>query len=261
MKFTKADIIKNIEKKIQKLIKLGKTKEALKFRHFHSQEDMRDDFYNKLFMWGYAKDKSEREKLFKEAKEIAGKIPELKGWPSNARKFWDIQSYGWSGKIPKEIRLFIKKELGVLKGKNLSLGCGSYPYVEDSVLLDFSSEMLKSAKGSKKVVHDLEEKKLPFKDDSFDSVTMVFVADYIKNLRNLFQEIRRVLNKDGRLMIVQSKKPIDDFYRMHEKKHLVGVDLKKILANFGVDVEEKKVGNRVLVFVEAKKLTFINKRR
>jgi len=248
---TEEQIKKDIEKKIKRLVETGKGKEALAFREDHELEEMKDAFYNKLFFWGYTKDKKKKDKLLKEAKELSKRIPELKGWPKEARIFWDTEAYGWNTRIPKPIREAIKKEIHV-DGLNLSLGAGSYCYADNTVALDISQEMLKENKAKKKVVHDLEEKKLPFKDASFDSVTLIFVVDYIKNLRNVLREVKRVLKNKGRMIIVQSKKPVDDFYRIQEKKHMKEKDLKKLLPlGMKTRVTEKKIGKKEFLFFEA----------
>jgi len=142
---TEEQIKNHIEKRIQRLIKAGKSKEVKEFKKFHLEEDLRDAFFNKLFLIGYTKDKKKKAKLLKQAKLIAKKLPGLKDWPKDPKTFWNIESYGWESRIPKKIRDEIKKELSFLKGKNLSLGSGSHPYVKNSVLVDISEEMLKNA--------------------------------------------------------------------------------------------------------------------
>ena len=180
----------DVKKKIEKRIKRLKDN---KFKNQFELDELRDSFFNKLFFLGYTKDKKERTKLFNDAKKIVKKIPELKDWPSNSELFWNIESYGWKNRIPEEVRDFIKKEIKP-KGKILSLGCGCYPYVKNAILVDISKEMLDLAKGKKKIVHDLN-KKLPFKNNSFDSVTLIFVIDYIKNINLLINEIKRILKR------------------------------------------------------------------
>ncbi len=169
----------------------------------------------------------------------------------DAKFFWNTASYKWDKRISKKIRDFIKKELSDLRGMNLSLGSGCYPYVKNSVLVDFSEEMLRKAEGCRKVCLDLNKGELPFSDNSFDSVTIVFVVDYLKNLFGLFKEVKRVLKSKGKLIIVNSKKPIADFYRKQEIKHYSSDDLKKILKGFDVETEKKKVDDMVLLFVNS----------
>jgi SAM-dependent methyltransferase len=246
---TEEQIKKGMEKRINKLIKAGKSKEVKEFKKFHLEEDLRDAFFNKLFLIGYEKDKKKKQKLLKQAKNIAKKIPDLKDWPKDPKTFWNIESYGWESRIPKEIREEIKKELSQLKGKNLSLGSGSHPYVANSTLIDISEEMLKNLKG-KKVILDLNKAKLPFKNNTFDSVTMVFIVDYLKNLKQLIKEVKRVLNKDGKLIIINSKKPINEFYRIQEHQHVT--DFNKILKDFKVEIKEKLICNQNIIFIQAR---------
>jgi len=186
----------------------------------------------------------------KEAKEFLDFFE--KGGLQDSKFFWNMASYKWDKRISKEIREFIKKELSDLRGMNLSLGSGCYPYIKNSVLVDFSEEMLKKVGGGKKVNLDLNKGKLPFSDSSFDSVTMVFIVDYLKNLDKLFKEVKRVLNKDGKLVVVNSKKPIDEFYRKQEVKHHDEESLKEILRDFKVNIKEKSIGKRTLVFAECR---------
>ncbi|MBD3354738.1 methyltransferase domain-containing protein [Candidatus Woesearchaeota archaeon] len=169
----------------------------------------------------------------------------------DAKFFWNVASYKWDERISLEVRNFIKKELSSLRGMNLSLGSGCYPYVKNSVLVDFSDEMLKKAEGCKKLKLDLNKGKLPFSENSFDSVTMVFVVDYLKNLDKLLIEVRRVLKDKGNLVIVNTKKPVDDFYRKQEIKHYNGEDLKRILKGFDAEIHEKRVKGMDLIFVNS----------
>ena len=236
-----------IKKKIEKKINRLNDKE---FKDQFELDELRDAFFNKLFFLGYTKDNKKRKKLFDDAKVLAKKIPELKGWPSDSKIFWNVEAYGWKNKIPYEVREFIKKEIKV-NGKVLSLGSGCYPYVKNSVLVDISKDMLDLAKAKRKIVHDLNEK-LPFKNNSFDSATLIFVIDYIKNITGLIKEVKRVLKKNGKLIIVQNKAVVDDYYRIQEKKHIVGDNLKKLLKDFKIDYSEKDILDKKLVFVEAK---------
>ncbi|MBW2993458.1 hypothetical protein KY317_02695, partial [Candidatus Woesearchaeota archaeon] len=106
------------------------------------QENLRDEFFNTLLRLTYIADKNKRKALVKKAKLIADKIPELEGWPKK-EKFWDAEAGSWIVKIPKYVRQFIRKQLlkkikpGTL---NLSLGSGPYPYIKDSVLMDYSEK-------------------------------------------------------------------------------------------------------------------------
>ncbi len=249
---------KDIDEKIGKFEKkYGKTRESKIAR----QDRLKNDFFDVLFRLNIISDKEEKKKLIEKATKIADKIPELKGWPKDSKKFWDVEAYAWLGQIPKKIRELIKTELMKripIGGLNLSLGSGSYPYIEDSVLLDLSREMLKSVstiKFKSRIEYNLEKGKVPFRSRSFDTVTMVFVIDYLKNLKTVLKEIKRILKKNGKLILVQSEKPINEVYRTQEVNHLLEEDIRSLLeeAGFEVKISKKKIGKTVLLFVEAVK--------
>ncbi|MBW2966605.1 class I SAM-dependent methyltransferase [Candidatus Woesearchaeota archaeon] len=258
-KLFKKDIEKEIDEKIKHFVKKhGKTKEIKELSEITKEDRLKDDFFDIIFKLSYTSNKRKRKELTAKAELIASKIPGLKGWPRDSKKFWDVEAYAWLGKIPRRIREFIRKELmkriplGTL---NLGIGSGSYPYIEDSVLLDLSREMLKlvtPVKSKAKIEYDLEKGKLPFQDNSFDSVTMVFVIDYLKNLKQVLKETKRILKKNGKLILVNSKKPIDSWYRKHEVKHYTRKEIKLLLKQIGfkVKIEEKKIDKIVLLFVE-----------
>jgi len=260
--FKKQDIEKEIDKKIKKFIKKhGKTKEIKELTEIKKQDKLKDDFFDILFRLSFTKDKNKKKELIAKAEKIASQIPELKGWPKDKKKFWDIEAYAWLGKIPRRVRTFIRHELmkkiplGTL---NLAVGSGSYPYIEDSVLLDLSREMLKSVppiKFKARIEYDLEKGKLPFKNNSFDTATMVFVIDYLKNIKQVLKEIKRILKPKGKLILVNPEKPINSWYRKHEIKHYTKKEIKSLLkqASFKVNIQEKKIDKIVLLFVEGVK--------
>jgi len=251
-----------LDNKINRFIsRFGKIADIRKVEKFRKETELKDKFFEKFFKIGFAKG-AEKERVIKEAKEIADKIPEFRGWPEKPVKFWDIEAFSWRLKIPSHVRLFIRKELLKripLGGLNLALGPGSYPYIEDSVLVDFSEEMLRAVepavKFKKKLVYDLDKGKLPFKDSVFDTVTMVFVVDYLSRLQNAFKEIYRVLKKNGKLVIVQSGKLLEDWYLRQEKKQYTLSELENLLkkAGFSVKIEKKKAKRTKLVFIEGVK--------
>jgi SAM-dependent methyltransferase len=223
------------------------------------QEKQKEDFLNILLQLSYVRDKQQRKKLVQKAKAIASKIPEFRGWPKG-KKFWDIEALTWVVKIPRHVRQFIKREL--LKrikpsGLNLALGSGSYPYVKESFLLDYSGKMLEkvTVKYKKKVIHDIQQIPWPFKDSSFDTITAVFVVNYLKNHKAVFKEAKRVLKPNGKIIIVQSAKSLGEFYQQAEARQYQTKDIIKALNQnrFKTSVEEKKIRNTSLVFIEAEK--------
>jgi SAM-dependent methyltransferase len=256
------DLEMEIDKKIKKFIKkFGKTREIKELTEIKKQDKLKDDFFDIIFKLSYTSDKKQRQQLIKKAKNLADKIPELRGWPDDSKKFWDVEAYAWLGKIPKKVRTAIKQELLKkipLGNLNISIGSGSYPYIEESVLLDFSREMLKSVppvKFKARLEYDLEKGILPFKNNSFDNAAMVFIIDYIKNLKPILKEVKRILKPKGKLILVNTKKPINKWYRKHEIRQYSKKDIKKLLteAGFKAKVEEKKIDNINLLIAEGVK--------
>jgi len=240
---------------------IEKVRELLaSIKHITKQEKLKDDFFDLLFKIHTSRNRVEKYYMIKKAKSIARKVPELKDWPKGSI-FWDIESGMWEVNIQKEVREFIKKELKKLLSQStpsLSLGSGNYPYLKNSVLVDYSKSMIDSAPKEfrKKVLFDLDSKnKLPFKNNSFKSCTMVFVTNYLKNLDSLFKEIYRILKKSGTFVIVNSADFTSELYREQEKNHYTAEQLKYLLFKnrFRAKALKKKLGNFNLVFIIAKK--------
>lgn len=98
----------------------------------------------------------------------------------------------------------------------LELGCGtadSIPslglYIEQISALDFSEEMIRTAKRKINSSHFLEKvhlliadaHKVPFKDTSFDAVfSRGALVDYVEDATTLFSEVWRVLRPEGRFI-------------------------------------------------------------
>ncbi|MEK6938024.1 MAG: class I SAM-dependent methyltransferase [Nanoarchaeota archaeon] len=178
------------------------------------------------------------QKVESKLKKISAQVPWAKGWPKNKVSFWNAEAFMWGHKIQTEKRELITKELSFLRGgNNLDLGCGSYSYLY-SVGLDLSPKMLDFNDNlSKKVVGDIE-KKLPFKNQGFDSVTAVFVLNYVKNLSLLLKEVARVLKSKGKFVAVLYSKELNDWQRQKEVHHFPVKEWKEILekARFKVSV-------------------------
>ena len=95
--------------------------------------------------------------------------------------------------------------------KILDLCCGSgdiailikEKFPENEVIgVDFSYEMLKIARTKNKQINFIEADvlNLPFKDNSFDVLTIAFGFRNIENKQKVLDEIFRVLKKDGKLL-------------------------------------------------------------
>ncbi len=148
-------------------------------------------------------------------KRLSQKIPWARNWPEDKKAFWNAEAFMWQRKVERPVRDLISNKLGFLKGVNLDLGCGRYSYIP-SVGFDLSEKMLNANDGCKtKIVGDVE-KKLPFHDKEFDSVTAVFLLNYVNNYSLLFTEISRVLKFQGWFVMVLSAKTINEWQRQKE---------------------------------------------
>ncbi len=112
----------------------------------------------------------------------------------------------WHKYIEKPAMIsLLKKEI---KGKTvLDLGCGSGPFVKKLFSLgakkvkgiDLSEELIKIAirenPKAKFVVGDA--KKTPYKNKGFNLVVSSLMVHYFKDLKPLFKEVARILNKKG----------------------------------------------------------------
>lgn len=175
-------------------------------------------------------------------KILAKEVSWLKGWPESRQAFWNGESFMWSNKISKERRDLIKKELAFLGGKkvnytgNLDIGCGSYSYV-NSVGFDISERMLLLNDNLVERVSGDVEKKLPFEDNCFNSTTLVFLLDYVRNYPGLLKEVSRVLKQKGKLVVVQSKTRVNPWQRAQAVNNLSFNKWKTILEEVGFKVE------------------------
>ncbi len=175
-------------------------------------------------------------------KKLSGKISWAKGWPEEKEAFWNAETFLWKRKITPETRNVIQKELVLLKkGKNLDLGCGAYSYVP-SVGFDVSPKMLQyNEQCAEKVIGDIE-KGLPFPDSSFDSVTAVFLLNYIHNYSLVLREVNRVLKRRGTFVMVISSGGVNDWQKQKEVTVLPLEEWKKVAqeAGFSVRATEKE---------------------
>ncbi len=200
------------------------------------------EFFLRKLEFDYGDEKAE-EKL----KEISRKISWLDGWPEDKKAFWNGEAFMWRNKISKEKRELIGKELKFLEEKskkNLDLGCGSYSYVR-SIGFDVAEKMLLlNGNLSERVAGNLE-KGLPFEKGMFDSVTMVFVLDYVENYLDLLGEVFRILKEKGKLVAVQSAEEVNEWQRQKSVNKFSFKEWKKILEKTGFKIkfyEKEKLG-------------------
>ena len=174
--------------------------------------------------------------------DVAGRVSWAVGWPKKKDAFWNAEAFMWKHKIDKEKRKFIIEELAFLSGRNLDVGCGAFSYVDGSVGFDLSSKMLDfNEECSEKIVGDLEGE-LPFTSGSFDSVTAVFVLNYVEDYVGLFSKVKRVLKDGGNFVMVLSSGKVNEWQRQKEVNSFCMGDWLSVLqgVGFNVNVKEKE---------------------
>jgi ubiquinone/menaquinone biosynthesis C-methylase UbiE len=193
-----------------------------------------DDNFENEFLCGLIELQYGR-KVEKKLKKISSEVRWAKSWPSNKEAFWNAEAFMWGRKVDGSVRETIKKELEHLNGgRNLDLGCGAYSYIP-SVGFDISGKMLSFNENLKERVKGSLEGKLPFASGSFDSVTAVFVLNYVENIEGLLLEARRVLKKKGVFAAVLYSGQINEWQRQKEVNH------------FSFEEWKKKIGKEFLV--------------
>ncbi len=196
-----------------------------------AERDAEAEFISGLLDLGYGK--GSKNKL----KEISSQVSWARGWPEDKKAFWNAEAFLWGYKIEKEVRGLISSELSFLSGgKNLDLGCGAYSYLP-SVGLDLSRKMLQfNDQCREKVLADLE-KALPFDFHKFDSVTAVFLLNYVCNYLPLLAEIRRVLRPEGIFVAVLSAGKVNEWQRQKEANSFSAREWQEVLESSGFRVQ------------------------
>jgi len=142
----------------------------------------------------------------------------------NKNKFvdWDIAAIQDWQFFKDHVKKVIGKIIrGNAQGRVLDIGSGSWNYFEPEfneipfprkiTAIDASKEMLLRSQASKRIQLDLGEiskgKKLPFKDQEFDTLNLSFIINYIDYfaLGKVFNEFNRVTKKGGTILIIGSK--------------------------------------------------------
>jgi SAM-dependent methyltransferase len=163
--------------------------------------------------------------------------------------------------IRSQLLKSIKSHVGNLQGRLLDFGCGSKPYkgiisVEEYIGVDFVNEGHPHDNEQIDVYYD--GKKIPFPDNSFDSILCSEVFEHIFNLPDILVELNRVLKPGGRILIT-----CPFVWKEHELPHDYArytlYALRDLLekANFQVQVAEKS-GNFVQVLFQLTVLYFFD---
>jgi len=91
-----------------------------------------------------------------------------------------------------------------MKKRILNVGCGSETYGTDFV------DLYPQRKEVKKV--NIDKEKLPYKDNTFDEVYSAFLFEHLKNPHKALLEMKRVLKKGGRIVLMTDNAAFLGFY-------------------------------------------------
>ncbi|MFY9074517.1 methyltransferase type 11 [Malaciobacter mytili] len=143
-----------------------------------------------------------------------------------------------------QLKKSIKKSIPYIKGKCADIGSGHSPYkkyilnnIEEYISIDKGNIHTHMFSSSKEKFIDADIKELPFENNSFDTVILTQVLEHIDNPFKALEEIKRVLKKDGILIlsvpfIYQAHATPYDFYRFSE------YGLKEICKNYDFKILE-----------------------
>ena len=121
---------------------------------------------------------------------------------------------------------------------------------------DVSEKMLQfNDNCAERVVGNLE-KRLPFPDGSFASITTVFVMNYVKNFMQLLREVKRILAVRGVFIMVLFSEEINDWQRQKQVSDFDREQWIGILEGCGFSVRVKEEGKLLLFSCE----TLLNKK-
>ncbi len=132
---------------------------------------------------------------------------------------YDPLTARWEGRHGAELR---RRLLANARGRVLEIGVGTglsipfYPPVDELVATDPAEPMLRRARrraaqtGRDVTLVEAPAERLPFEDDSFDTVVSMLVLCTVSDQQRALQEIRRVLRPGGQLLLsehVRAKDP------------------------------------------------------
>lgn len=202
--------------------------------------DPQTEFFNTLLELHYSDDKT---KIIESIEQLATKIPYLQGYPKNKTAFWNSESFMWGYKIDTETRAVIKTYLDRTISKTtlpLDLGCGAHSYIL-SIGFDISPKMLDLNDNAKeKIIGDVEQL-LPFLTHSQKAITAIFLLNYIHNIDQCLQEIKRILERDGVFITIFSRDPVNPYYQKHQQQQKSADEWLTLLKKyFKVDVHKEE---------------------
>ncbi len=139
--------------------------------------------------------------------------------------------------IDREILGFLKGVTSYVQGRLLDVGCGDKPYYE--IFKDYCKEYIgidisPSRKSTVEVI--ARATRLPFKDETFETVLSTQVLEHIPEPEKMIREVYRVLKKGGIFILT-----LPQYWRLHEIPH----DYFRF-TRYGIEYLLKKVSFKIL---------------
>lgn len=156
---------------------------------------------------------------------------------NSVKTFWDshgsFKSRYFDDEIKQKIKFYLSQKLS---GRNIELGGGWYLSYPGSVVLDLSMACLVRNPSGEKLQFDLDTldrgAKLPFKDATFDSATMVSVWQYLRYPGHVMSEIERMLKPGAELHLIHGQGAgIDRYIVSHTRTE----EMESFLRGLGYD--------------------------
>lgn len=156
----------------------------------------------------------------------------------------------------KGLYLNIKELAPELKGKVLDFGCGSKPYEYlftncteyQGVDIDQSGH----THTNEKIDYFYDGHKLPFENESYDNVFSSEVIEHISNIDEIFDEINRVLKKNG-LFFITTPFLWNENEAPYDYARYTSFGLKALLEKHGFEViEQRKSMNYIQIIYQMK---------
>jgi ubiquinone/menaquinone biosynthesis C-methylase UbiE len=114
-------------------------------------------------------------------------------------------------------KYFYKNILKELKGKTLDIGCGLGEFIKKNGSgIDMNPYCVNYCKGKGLDVKKGKAEKIPFKNNTFDSVFCLCVLEHLKKPKQAIKEMARVLKPKGKLILIV---PTECGFR-HDKTHV-----------------------------------------
>ncbi|MBR9704589.1 class I SAM-dependent methyltransferase [Candidatus Pacearchaeota archaeon] len=144
-------------------------------------------------------------------------------------RFYDSLEGGIENKLFSNWR---KKLIGNIMGEILEIGVGTGKNLEyynknaNVIGIDLSSKMLEKAKKKLKILKnkniklmEMDALKLRFKNNSFDYIINTFVLCSVPFPVNVIREMKRVLKKDGKILMLEHTKSDHIILKMFQEIH------------------------------------------